>query len=143
MSQIPENPQPGWFSAGAAILDPATNDPDVYPPLADESAQREWLAGFEAAWWALPEDLTAFEPTATPRGTLVETLSRTLAEHPALLDRLLGLIESAPADTPIDHGSFDRSGHFLSNLMSGRIADGFAGASDGQRAELSPVAVDN
>jgi hypothetical protein len=95
MSLIPESIREfGWFGAGAAILDGVTDDPEFYPPLGDESALRQWLAGFEAAWWALPECSTEFEATDPRRGTLIETLSRALADHPVLLDRLLGLIES-------------------------------------------------
>ena len=144
MSQIPESIREfGGFGAGAAILDGVTDDPDFFPPLGDESALREWLAGFEAAWWALPECSPELEATDPRRGTLIETLSRALADRPSLLDRLLGLIESAPADTLIEPGPFDPSGQFLSDLMSGRIDAGFTGASGGQKAELSPAAVDN
>lgn len=135
MSQIPEF---GWFGAGAAILDGVTNDPDFFPPLGDESALREWLAGFEAAWWALPECSPELEATNQRRGTL----SRTLADHPVLLDRLLGLIESAPADTPIEHGSFGQDGQFLSNLTAGRVTEDFLTPSSEPGTELSTNNVD-
>lgn len=144
MSQIPESIREfGWFGAGAAILDGVTDDPDFFPPLGDESALREWLAGFEAAWWALPECSPELEATDPRRGTLIETLSRALADHPVLLDRLLGLIESAPADTPIEHEELGRDGQFLSNLTGSRTTEDSLTTSSGLDAKLSTDSVDS
>ena len=131
------------LACGAAILDGVTDDPDFFPPLADESALREWLAGFEAAWWALPECSPELEANDPRRGTLIKTLSRALADRPVLLDRLLGLIESAPADTLIEPGRLDQSGQFLSDLMSGRLPQDSLSVSGDKSAELSTAIGDN
>jgi hypothetical protein len=39
----------GWFGAGYAVFGTATDDRDFYPPLDDDDAPRQWLAGFGAA----------------------------------------------------------------------------------------------
>jgi len=46
----------GWFGAGYAVFGTETSDRDFYPPLDDDEAQRQWLAGFGAAWVECPDD---------------------------------------------------------------------------------------
>ncbi len=46
----------GWFGAGYAVFGTATADRAFYPPLDDDEAQRQWLAGFGAAWVECPDD---------------------------------------------------------------------------------------
>lgn len=44
----------GWYGAGWSVFG-GTGDRDFYPP-SDTSAQKEWLAGFKAAWVECPDD---------------------------------------------------------------------------------------
>ena len=54
MSHRAQDPDPDWFGAGwYAFHFPVS--PDNYAPLDDRAAQRDWLAGFGAAWAECPE----------------------------------------------------------------------------------------
>lgn len=44
-----------WFSHGERVAD-GVRDENLYPPLGDRDAQRQWLGGFGAAWAACAED---------------------------------------------------------------------------------------
>lgn len=77
-----------WFEAGSAIFDGIVDDPAWYPPPDDTTAQREWLAGFGAAWCALadlPAPATGEDPR---RDTLDTVLTHRLQHRPELLRRL-------------------------------------------------------
>lgn len=76
----------GWYGAGYAVCIGGTDDPNFYPPLHDLEAQREWLAGFEAAWCDCP-DAEAIDSILFGDGmggeSLEAALTRVLEDRPA------------------------------------------------------------
>jgi hypothetical protein len=84
----------GWFGAGWAVFKGGTADPDFYPPLDDTDAQREWLAGFGAAWVECPDD-EAVESILNGDGmggeSVEEALVRVLESRDDLLRALWAL----------------------------------------------------
>jgi hypothetical protein len=79
-----------WLAAGIAVFHGST-DPDDFPPLDDETAQRHWLGGFSAAWTECPAEATGW--CAQP---LDVALMLALAGREALLARFCRG-EGAPA----------------------------------------------
>ena len=50
-----------WFDVGWDAYKEGGRDPESFPPLNDMEAQREWLAGFGAAWASGPDDLESVD----------------------------------------------------------------------------------